>query len=59
MYVNKMNKIGDSYLPCIAMAHSPQVKFLVYEDFKTHSYSKYYSPIVINETQYVDILNRF
>jgi hypothetical protein len=25
MYVNKMNKIGDSYLPCIAMAHSPQV----------------------------------
>jgi hypothetical protein len=20
-----MNKIGDSYLPCIAMAHSPQV----------------------------------
>jgi hypothetical protein len=21
-----MNKIGDSYLPCIAMAHSPQVK---------------------------------
>ena len=26
MYVNEMNKIGDSYLPCIAMAHSPQVK---------------------------------
>ena len=26
MYVNKMNKIGDSYLPCIAMAHSPQVQ---------------------------------
>jgi hypothetical protein len=23
IYVNKMNKIGDSYLPCIAMAHSP------------------------------------
>jgi hypothetical protein len=23
MYANKMNKIGDSYLPCIAMAHSP------------------------------------
>jgi hypothetical protein len=21
-----MNKIGDSYLPCIVMAHSPQVK---------------------------------
>jgi hypothetical protein len=25
MYVNTMNEIGDSYLPCIAMAHSPQV----------------------------------
>ena len=25
VYVHKMNKIGDSYLPCIAMAHSPQV----------------------------------
>ena len=23
--INKMNKTGDSYLPCIAMAHSPQV----------------------------------
>src|SRR5882724_2894927 len=28
MYVNKINKIGDSYLPCIAMAHSPQVNVL-------------------------------
>jgi hypothetical protein len=25
-YVYKMNKIGDSYLPCIAMAYSPQVE---------------------------------
>ena len=25
MYVNKMDKEQDSYLPCIAMAHSPQV----------------------------------
>jgi hypothetical protein len=25
VYVHKMNKIGDSYLPCIAMAHFPQV----------------------------------
>jgi hypothetical protein len=25
MYGNQMNKIWDSYLPCIAMAHSPQV----------------------------------
>ena len=25
MYENKMNKIWDSYLPCIAMAHSSQV----------------------------------
>jgi hypothetical protein len=25
MHINKMNKTGDSYLPCIAMAHSPQV----------------------------------
>jgi hypothetical protein len=22
MYANEINKIGDSYLPCIAMAHS-------------------------------------
>jgi hypothetical protein len=28
MYANKMNKKGDSYLPCIAMAHSPQVRNL-------------------------------
>jgi hypothetical protein len=26
MYGNKIIKIWDSYLPCIAMAHSPQVK---------------------------------
>jgi hypothetical protein len=25
MCVNKTNKTGDSYLACIAMAHSPQV----------------------------------
>jgi hypothetical protein len=25
MYGNKMNKIWDSYLPCIAMAHFPQL----------------------------------
>jgi hypothetical protein len=25
MYANEINKIGDSYLPCIAMAHSPQI----------------------------------
>ena len=25
VYVLKMNKIGDSYLPCVAMAHSLQV----------------------------------
>jgi hypothetical protein len=25
MCVNKIKKTGDSYLPCVAMAHSPQV----------------------------------
>jgi hypothetical protein len=29
MYANEINKIGDSYLPCIAMAHSPPSKILV------------------------------
>jgi hypothetical protein len=32
MYVNKMNKIGDLYLPCIAMAHSPQVDMSLLSD---------------------------
>jgi hypothetical protein len=27
MWVNKINKTGDSYLPCIAMAHSPPSLF--------------------------------
>jgi hypothetical protein len=32
MYGNKMNKIWDSYLPCIAMAHSPSmILFHIYQ----------------------------
>jgi len=32
MYANEINKIGDSYLPCIAVAHSPQVMSFEFEE---------------------------
>ena len=41
VYVLKMNKIGDSYLPCIAMAHSLQV-FLWWPDWSVLVISRIY-----------------
>jgi hypothetical protein len=40
MYVNKMNKIGDSYLSCIAMAHSPQVEVAFKNDVEYISHER-------------------
>jgi hypothetical protein len=69
MYANKMIKIGDLYLPCIALAHSPQVyimnvsnnfhnfrRLVKYATMKIESMIENGWSLKLHQTQQVDAL---